>query len=104
MLILLVLLVGGGNLWNSYYLTGQVRAQAKSQQKQQDEQAAAQKKLGAVVEAKLCSSLAKFSALTDLRAPAGNPVDNPSRAFDQRLVLAVAPLAQLGPDIGCPAP
>lgn len=59
-------------------------------------QAAAQQRAGQVVERKICTTMAGLSAL---RPPAGNPVTNPSRAFDQRLH---AELAQLGTDLGCP--
>ena len=56
---------------------------------------ASQQKQDQVVERKLCTTLAK---LTALRPPPGNPETNPSRKFDQDLH---ATLAQLGPDIGC---
>lgn len=56
---------------------------------------------GAAVEAKLCKTLKPLEPLAELRAPAGDPVSNPSRAFEQQLVIRLAPLAQLGADIGC---
>lgn len=55
----------------------------------------------AAVEAKLCKSLKPLEPLATLKAPVGNPASNPSRAFEQQLVIRLAPLAQLGSDIGC---
>jgi hypothetical protein len=56
----------------------------------------------AAIEAKLCKTLKPLVPLAKLRAPAGDPASNPSRAFEQQLVIRLAPLAQLGSDIGCP--
>ena len=61
----------------------------------QHQEQAAQQRQGAVLEAKLCTSLARLAAL---KPPAGNPAANPARAFDQE---QQAVLAQLGPDVGC---
>lgn len=58
-------------------------------------QQAAQQRQGQVLERKLCTTLGRLAAL---QPPAGNPVTNPSRAYDQQVHAA---LAQLGPDIGC---
>lgn len=58
---------------------------------------AAQQRIGQVTERKLCTTL---DALAALQPPAGSPASNPSRAYEQSLH---ATLAQLGPDIGCPA-
>ena len=55
----------------------------------------AQRQQGIAVERKICTTLAHLAAL---KPPAGNPVKNPSRAFDQDLH---ATLDQLGPDLGC---
>jgi hypothetical protein len=49
----------------------------------------------AAVEAKLC---AIFLPITSLKAPPGNPVDNPSRLFEQQLE---ARLAQVAPALDC---
>jgi hypothetical protein len=62
---------------------------------------AAQRRAGTLVEQKLCTTLAPLGSLSGLQAPAGNPAQNPSRAFEQRLVRRLQPLAELGPDIGC---
>ena len=56
---------------------------------------AAQQRQGEQVERKLCTTLDRLIAL---RPPPGNPVTNPSRAFDQKLHDT---LSQLGPDLGC---
>jgi hypothetical protein len=50
---------------------------------------------GAAVEVKLC---AIFLPITSLKAPPGNPVDNPSRLFEQQLE---ARLAQVAPALDC---
>lgn len=62
---------------------------------EQDSARTAQQKQGEMVEAKLCTTLGR---LTELQPPPGNPVTNPSRAFDQKLHDT---LSQLGPDLGC---
>ena len=62
-----------------------------AEQRVQAEQRAA----GAVLEAKLCATLAKLAAN---KPPAGNPQTNPSRAYDQN---NHAILDELGPDLGC---
>jgi hypothetical protein len=72
-----------------------------SQKRQAAAEAAAQQRQGAQLEAKLCATLGPLAGLAGLRPPAGNPADNPSRAFEQQLVVKLAPLAQLGPDLGC---
>lgn len=56
---------------------------------------AAERRQGAVIEAKLCTTLGRLAALSP---PPGSPAVNPSRAYEQSLH---AVLAQLGPDIGC---
>lgn len=62
---------------------------------------ASQQRQGAALEAKLCATLEPLAGLAVLKPPAGNPDSNPSRAFEQQLVVKLAPLAQLGPDLGC---
>jgi hypothetical protein len=57
-------------------------------------QAAAQK-TGAMVEQRLCSTLDLLAAN---EPPAGNPLTNPSRGYDQRNHEI---LSELGPDLGC---
>jgi hypothetical protein len=83
-LLFLTLVVGGGNLWASFQINHSAQA---------SRQRAAQS-----VERKLCTTL---SRLTALKPPPGNPVTNPSRAFEQNLH---ATLSQLAPDLGCPPP
>lgn len=56
---------------------------------------AAQQRQGQMIEVKLCTTL---TGLARLQPPPGDPVTNPSRAFDQKLH---ATLSQLGPDLGC---
>ena len=56
---------------------------------------AAARRQGELVERRLCTTLDRLAVL---RPPPGNPVTNPSRAFDQHLH---ATLSQLGPDLGC---
>jgi hypothetical protein len=62
---------------------------------------AGQQRQGELLEQKLCTSLEPLAGVARLKPPAGNPADNPSRAFEQQLVVKLAPLAQLGPDLGC---
>lgn len=63
---------------------------------QAQEQAQAHRQ-GQLIERKLCQT---FDQLASNKAPAGNPLTNPSRAFDQR---QHAILAQVAPDLGCTA-
>jgi hypothetical protein len=58
------------------------------------EQASARRQ-GLIVEQKICSTM---RSLAVLKPPAGSPVGNPSRAYEQQLHAA---LDQLGPDLGC---
>lgn len=88
-LVVLTLVVGGGNLWASWdyvhaYTAGQDRLQAAQQQQ------------GAAIEHKLCTTLNRLAAL---QPPPGNAAANPSRAYEQG---EHAILSQLGPDVGCP--
>lgn len=82
-LVLLTLIVGGGNLWASW---DEVHAYQAAQQRQSQ-----------VLEAKLCRT---FGALAALKPPPGNPAANPSRAYEDRLHAA---LDDLGADLGCGA-
>ena len=56
---------------------------------------AAERRSGQLLERKLCQTFGKLAAN---RPPAGNPLTNPSRAYDQR---NHADLVQLGGDLGC---
>lgn len=94
-LLLAVVLTGGANLWATYamnrHFEDQFRQQLKQQQAQQQTQQLAQQQ----TDAKICSS---FQKLADLKPPAGNAADNPSRAYDQRQHDI---LVGIGTDIGC---
>lgn len=87
-LVVLTLIVGGGNLLASW---DEVHAAQAAQQRTQ----AAQQRQGEVVEAKLCST---FGSLAALKPPPGNPAANPSRAYEDHLHAA---LDALGADLGC---
>lgn len=87
-LLALVLIAGGGNLWATH---SEVQSAQAAQQREQ----AAQRRAGEVVEHKICTTLGHLAAL---RPPPGNPKTNPSRAFDQQLH---ATLDGLAPDLGC---
>jgi hypothetical protein len=97
---------GGNLLWTAYEVSSATTAQ-QNQQAAQRKQAAAeqasQQRAGAVIEGKLCTSLEPLAGVAGLKPPPGNPADNPARAFEQQLVVKLAPLAQLGPDLGCNA-
>lgn len=80
--VFLLVLVGVGNLLATY------NAIDNSKQAQRD--------AGQVVEQKLCRTFGKLGAL---KPPPGDPVHNPSRAFDQQLHQT---LVELGTDVGCP--
>jgi hypothetical protein len=95
---------GGNLLWTAYEVNSATAAQHQQQASQQRlaaQQQAAQRAQGAALERKLCTTLEPFTGLAALKPPAGNPADNPARAFEQALVVKLAPLAQLGPDLGC---
>lgn len=76
------------------------RSQA-AQQHQAAQTAATQHAQAQAFERRLCATLLPLESLAKLKPPAGNPVANPSRAFEQQLVRKLAPLAELGPDVGC---
>ena len=87
-LILLVMLVTGANLlWTAHAVNS---FQSNQRQEQQ-----AQRRQGALIEAKLCSTLGRLAAL---KPPPGDPAANPSRAY---LQAEHDTLAQLGVDLGC---
>lgn len=81
-LILLLIMVGVGNLLATYNAIDNFRQ--------------AQMDAGQVVEQKLCKTFGKLGAL---KPPPGDPIANPSRAFDQQLHET---LVELGADVGCP--
>lgn len=95
---------GGNLLWTAYEVSSATTAQQNqqaSQQRQAAAEQAAQQRAGAEIVGKLCTSLAPLAGLAQLKPPAGNPDTNPSRAFEQQLVIKLTPLAQLAPDLGC---
>ena len=90
-LVALTLIVGAGNLLASW---DEVHAYKASQAREQ----VVQQRAAADVEEKLCSTFGKLAAL---QPPAGSPVNNPSRAFEQDLHST---LVELGTDLGCQLP
>jgi hypothetical protein len=60
-----------------------------------DSSQAAARRQGLVIEEKICATMGRLAAN---KPPAGNPVTNPSRGYDQRNHQI---LDQLGPDLGC---
>lgn len=72
-----------------------------AQQRQAAQQAAAQRQQAQAFEKRLCATLLPVEGLAQLKPPAGDPAANPSRAFEQELARKLAPLAELGPDVGC---
>lgn len=98
-LLLAVVLTGGANLWATYamnrHFEDQFRQQTQQQQTQQQAQQQTQQLAQQQTDAKICSS---FQKLADLKPPAGNAADNPSRAYDQRQHDI---LVGIGTDIGC---
>lgn len=101
---LAVVLAALSLLWNSYEVNANAAAQ-RSQQAAQLQQAAAeqaaQQRAGAEIVGKLCTSLEPLTGLARLKPPAGDAATNPSRAYEQQQYAILAPLAQLGPDLGC---
>lgn len=86
-----------------FWVSHAVRASSSQQQQQAAAEQAAQRAQGAALERKLCATLDPLAGLASLKPPAGNPADNPSRAYEQELSAKLAPLAQLAPDLGCKA-
>jgi type VI protein secretion system component VasK len=103
LVVILVLAMSGGALVSSYlenrYYEAQLATQNRAYEKQLSQQnaaqQAAQKKQGAMIERRLCSTLV---GLSQLKAPSGNPEDNPSRAYEQ---AQQKKLSELSSDIGC---
>lgn len=87
-LLLLTLIVGGGNLLATYL---DVHAAQQAQRREQQ----AQRRAGEIVERRICLTMTRLAAL---KPPPGNPAANPSRAYEDSLH---ATLDQLGPDLGC---
>jgi hypothetical protein len=73
----------------------------EAQQKQAAAEQAAQARQAELLDRKLCATLDPLAGLAELKPPAGNAKDNPSRAYEQELSAKLAPLSQLGPDLGC---
>jgi hypothetical protein len=90
--LLLLIVIGAGNLLSGYMQYRSFERQFNQSQVQQRAQQAA---AGRVVEAKLCAT---FSSLGAIKPPGGSPAGNPSRAYEQQLS---AKLVELGTDIGC---
>lgn len=88
-LLVLVLAVGGGNLWATYDQNHALKAAIASQN-------AASAKAGRTIEMKLCTS---FGELAALKPPSGDASSNPSRAYEQRQHDI---LAGVSSDIDCP--
>lgn len=96
--------IAGNLYWTSRSVDSSSSAQQAEQAAQRQQAAAeqaAQQRAGAVVIGRLCKSLEPLAALAGLKPPAGTPANNPSRAYEQELSAKLAPLAQLGPDLGC---
>jgi len=93
-LLALVLIMGVGSLLSSYLQSRSFLAGQRHEQ-------VVQRAEGLLIERKLCTTLARFEPLSQLQAPVGNPLTNPSRSYEQKLNLDLKPLAQLGPDVGC---
>jgi hypothetical protein len=97
-LLVLVLLVGAGNLWaTNQYVSDYKQSQAQQEAKQQaaqDAQVALQKKQGLEIEQKLCLS---FGRLSSLNPPSGSPSDKSRQYLEKQHDVLVS----LGTDIGC---
>lgn len=87
-LVALTLVVGGGNLWAT-------RAEVQTVRASQHHDDVARQKAAEAVERKLCTTFGKLGAR---QPPAGNPAENPSRAYEQ---WQHGVLVQLGTDLGC---
>jgi len=83
-LLVLVFLVGGGNLWATWDLNQATKADDRqlvaSQARQQKREQAAQRAAGLLVEEKLCTDL---GTMAKIPPPAGPAETNPSRAYEQ---------------------
>lgn len=89
LLLVLVLIIGAGNLWATYAEVNSFKAQFAAQQRVQQE-------LGKQEVGKLCST---FGHLAALKPPAGDAAANPSRAYEQQLHSILSGVVV---DIGCP--
>jgi hypothetical protein len=87
-LLVLVLIVGGANLWGSWDQVHSFKEQLHAQQVA--EQKAAAKEIG-----ELCAT---FGKVAELKPPPGSQAQNPSRAYLQD---EHADLARVVPDLGC---
>ena len=86
-----VVLAGANLLWTAHEVNASQAAIHAAHVRGQ----AAEKRAGDELEAKLCIT---FSRLSALKPPAGNPATNPSRAYLQG---QHAQLVELGTDLGC---
>lgn len=94
-LLVLVFLVGGGNLWASWDQSHSVGTQLNTFKRQLHSQEVAEQKAGEKEIGELCAT---FGKVADLKPPPGSAAANPSRAFLQDLH---ADLAAVNPDLGC---
>jgi hypothetical protein len=88
---LAVALAAFGLFWINHAVHDSQAAIQASQHREQ----VAQQQAGAALERKLCTTFGKLAAN---KPPAGNPVTNPSRRYDQD---QHAILDELGTDLGC---
>lgn len=91
-LLVLTLIVGGGNLWASW---AEVHASQAAIQASYVREQKSQRQAGVVLGERLCKT---FGRLASLKPPPGNPAANPARAYEQE---EHATLDQLGVDLGC---
>lgn len=92
-LLVLLILVGLGNLWATYNAIGNFKT---AQEQEHSSQVRAQQQASRVVEGKLCNTFHKLGAV---KPPAGDPMKDPHLAFDMNLHST---LVELGADVGCP--
>jgi hypothetical protein len=78
-----------------FWTAHEVHVSAAAIQAAQHREQIAQQQAGVVLGQKLCTT---FDRLAALKPPAGNPVTNPARGYDQKLHVT---LDQLGTDLGC---
>lgn len=90
--VVFVALVGVSLLYSVHYANALQAAQQHLAAAAQ----AAQRREGALIEQKLCTT---FGRLAARKPPGGSPDANPSRAY---LQWQHDVLAEIGPDIGCP--
>lgn len=100
-LLLLVLIIGAGNLWASYAISTNTKNTIAHNHAvnaaNMARQAKAAQAAGLLVEQKLCTTFGKLAAL---QPPTGDAVSNPSREYEQKLH---AILAGVNDDINCTA-